>query len=365
MEHSNLRIGLLIVTLVLGMIHMVPAHANHFGIYPDCVPPAIGIESQAWWDEKSSPLPGFDNDPDASPEERLMSKFRHIHMGVCVPNVRDNDSTALNLSGIQEFVAVVIMHNNPGQLNRVGMKLWKGDESRVFVRYHPSTVWTEQSGTCTGGEMSCVFFDPALTCPERQTCRFEVPIKIHLAPSAAGCSGVCELRLRPNVTGIEPRGDREFTTNNAQIYVGGTGHYRSQPSPIGRGWYTGLEYANARIVNYMDLFQGRTDLSIPVVDGKIDLRVSHAQGTGENIRSIMRINPNAHKDLPGILVYDEPGNYSGTVTIDTTQLPNGRNALFLSTQEDNEFGTNIGILKLFIDVQNGVRPMPPSQLGVY
>ena len=177
---------------------------------------------------------------------------------------------------------------------------------------------------------------------------------------ACAHDGLCELRVRPNLTGIAPRGDRQFTTANAQVFIEGPSlaAYRETPAPIGRGWYTGLEYANATVLDYMDLFEGRTDLSVPVVSGTIDLQVEHREACGVldlapcTSRSVFRIDPNAHLDDLGILVYDTPGEFQGVVSLDTTTLANGIHSLVLTTEEENPFGSNSGLLKLLIDVQN-------------
>ena len=329
-----------------------------FGVYPNCLAPAIGVESQSWWDEKASPLPEFDNG-DVPASQRLMSKFRHVHMGMCVPNARTVDGNELTLSGVYDFTAALMLHNNPGEIGWVNMGVFHGDESRVFVRDHPSLEWREQRGRCTGSALSCVHFDPGLSCPQGQTCRFVIPMRVHI--KAGSQQGLDEMRMKPNLSGIPPRDDRQFTTNNFQIHVGGNGHYRSHTGPIGRGWYTGLEYANASIQNYMDLFNGRTDITMPILSGTVDLEVNHAKGDGSNVRSFLRINPDAHQDLPGILLYDKPGNFSGTVQLDTTPLPEGRNVLFIATSEDNDKGTLVGILKHFICVDNA---LPSEDCGV-
>src|SRR5262249_59390144 len=154
-------------------------------------------------------------------------------------------------------------------------------------------------------------------------------------------------------------GDRQYSTNNAMVFVEGQSPtaYRSTPGPIGQGWYTGTEYANSRFKNYVDLFGGRLDLSVPIVSGQVNLAVVHREACEDagpecSARSALYIDPDAHHDIGGIPLYDVPGNFSGTVPLAPPTLANGRHALVLSTWENNAFGANVGLLKVFVDVLN-------------
>jgi len=321
-----------------------------YGVYPDCVPPAIPIESQAWWREDASPIDG-----DGTP----LSGFRHVHVGVCAPNARANDGGGVVVTGVRDLVAVVLLHNNPGAVEWVSMKFEAADLSRgdVYVREQHESRWRVQDERCDGGGESCVTFAEPLTCPERSQCRFEIPMRIDFDTCAH--AGLCEFETRANLEAIAPRGDRQYSTNNAQVFVAGPDptNYRSTPGPIGQGWYTGLAYANSRLKNYADLFAGRLDLSVPVVSGSVDLVVSHREACVNeppecSPRSALYLDPDAHHDNPGTALYDVAGNFSGTVALDTTTLANGRHALVLSTWENSALGANVGLLKLFIDVEN-------------
>ncbi len=323
---------------------------SEYGVYPNCIPPAIPVESQAWWHEKDSPLPGDGNN---------ISQFRHVHMGMCSPNARTVNGKEVVVNGDKTFAAAIILHNNPGKISWTNMGVVDGYEDRVFVRNDsgncPNGVcndgsWKVQSSRCVGSGLSCVTFEKPLSCPKSSTCRWVVPFKTHIAPG--GCKGLCESRMKPNMTGIDPRNDRQFTTNNFQLQLGGSGNYRNSAAPIGRGWYTGLEYSNAAITNYMDLYNGRTDISIPVVKGQVELKTAHSECSGSNTKSVFNIDMNAHHGDPGIEVYSESGCVKKTVTINSNNLSNGIHALVLSTFEDNEFGTNVGLIKYLINVQN-------------
>jgi hypothetical protein len=106
----------------------------------------------------------------------------------------------------------------------------------------------------------------------------------------------------------------------------------------------------------MDLYKGDFTKSVPVVSGTIKLNVRHreANSGGKSIASL-RIDPSAHSGNVGTLVYEKPLNGSlnmDNVEIDTTKLTNGQHVLFVTTQEQNDLGKNLGQLRLFINVQN-------------
>lgn len=327
-----------------------------FGTYPNCLPPAIPVESQSWWDEKAAPLPS-DNAADLPDAQRLTSKFRHVHLGKCIPNERTLHDTRLTLSGTYDhFRAVMVLHNNPGTIGWNNFGVVGGSSVIVFKKTCTdfatcdSVPWQQQSNRCVGDALSCVTYTPPLSCPVGQTCQFPVRMKLNIA--AGSCQGDCEMRMKPNLTNIAPRGDRQFTTNNFQVFLGGSGSYRSSPAPIGRGWYTGLEYVNATLKNYMSFFQGRTDIAVPIVTGTVALSVNHAQGSGTTVRSHLAIDPDGHMDVPGTVLYNVAGLKSGTVSLDTTTLANGLHRLRILTEEANSFGRSFGGAVYWINVQN-------------
>lgn len=337
-----------------------PEGESAYGVYPNCVAPAIPVESQAWWFERGADQ-GFEGTPDPNCQDAADSRCdgpelhqaRHIHMGMCAPNARDTDGGGVTVSGVIDLDSTIIMHNNPGKIEWVNIGFHDSSYTRVFTREGLDGEWEESSGQCTGGGQGCIHFDPPLECPDRDTCTFTVPLRIFVDDCEH--PGLCELRMKPNLTGIEPRNDRMFTTNNFQLFVEGPESevqtYRGSAAPIGRGWYTALDYANVEIGNYMDLYNGRSDITVPIVSGTIDLDVKHASCNG-GCKSILRVDPRAHANVPGTIIYEKNEEFSGTVQLDTTQFENGRHALFIETQESNQFGTNTGILKLFIDIEN-------------
>src|SRR5262249_17426287 len=119
-----------------------PLGTSPYGVYPDCVPPAIPIESQDWWREDAAPIAG---------DGPSLSGFRHVHGGVCAPNARDVDGGGVVVTGVRDLVAVVLLHNNPGAVEWVSMKFEATDLSRggdVYVREQHETRWRVQDEPC-------------------------------------------------------------------------------------------------------------------------------------------------------------------------------------------------------------------------
>ena len=320
-----------------------------YGIFPNCIAPGVPVESQQWWHEDKE-RSGFDS-------SNVYSGSRHVHLGVCAPNARTLDDSK-SFSGVQDFVAVVVMYNNPGKISWINAGFQENDSGKYFVRNvtnngATTSDWSTQNRECEGGGVTCVNYTDPLTC-NKKSCTYQVALKIDM--SICRINGMCELRIRPNLTETEPRDDRAFTSLNVQINVGGNDNYRESTAPIGRGWNTGPEYVNSSIDNYMDLFKSDFNKSIPVVKGSIKLNIRHREAIGGKSTASLRIDPSTFTGVGGKVIYEEEMRSSSlnkdNVTIDTTKLSNGVHTLFVSTQERTSNGKNSGHLKLFINVQN-------------
>ena len=66
------RVGLVLCFTVGLFARPEPAAATGpYGVYPDCIAPAVPLEVHSWWQQDTDPVP------------------RHIHIGACLPNARD------------------------------------------------------------------------------------------------------------------------------------------------------------------------------------------------------------------------------------------------------------------------------------
>lgn len=329
--------ALLGACLWIGSMPMAGWADGSWGEYPDCIAPAIPLEVQGWWWQRGEPFP------------------RHLHHAACIPNARTADcSDGRNpiVDRPQTFSSRIMTYNNPHELNWIRWS-WQSD-----VMERVDVDWLCDRGeVVTEGLEQCVWHEEMTLDP------------------LAGNGGLDELRLSANIPENE-FGLRQFVTLNFQVCTGtGSQGYRSDPDPIGRAWYEGLDYSNVR-VNYMDFYRGSLDEVVPTVSGVVVLDIDHQRGSGEN-RSLLWLDTNHHQfperfgDPPpvgevqpdgGVLLYDEPGLFDGTFAWDTRGLADGMHTLFFQTLSTNADGTSAGGLKLLFRVANGNEPLPGTDV---
>lgn len=286
-----------------------------YGVYPNCIAPAVGLETHSWWHETGEHSP------------------RHLHIATCLPNARDTTGTQVKVSGVLPAVLRIISFNSPGYINQARYA-WESD---VITSHR---------------------FDPRLQCQatpdEHKECTWYVAMGIDT--DRMRVSGMDELRLTPNMQ-HDDLGTRQYLSLNFQLHRGGSGNYRSSPALISRGWYTGLDYINVTWNNYMSLFTNLNQ-TMPVVKGTIDVNVSHASCSGSGVSDSQGfIDADFHAAQRGRIPAPTPfykfsGCHSGTVRLDTTKLSNGVHTVYLQTQERDLRGLNAGAGKYFINVQN-------------
>jgi hypothetical protein len=293
---------------------------SRWGIYPNCVAPAMPVEAQTWWTETANPQPGDE-----------IPFGRHIHAAACMPHARDTDGRLVNVGGTFDIVRVLLLHNT-------NLKLTKGDNGFPDLG--------------SGAEFP-VTFNPALTCPNRAiNCTFYSTNRID---TTAMPDGLHELRWRIQGTHPDLSDTTEFISFATKIYTKNGRTLNStatNPAPRARGWYEGIDYDSVEISNYNTLYRGRTDITVPVVSGAVALSMNHTQSVGGTIRSRLYLDPNFHAGSTGTVLYDKPGLFQGTYTLDTARIPNGRHVLVAQTEHTAANGIHSGLLKLFIDIQN-------------
>jgi hypothetical protein len=292
--------------------------ASPYGIYPDCIAPAIGVESHSWWTE---------------PGEDEAHAARHIHMGACVPNARDTTGERLSVSGSLPLVLRVVSFNNPAKLEWIEAKFGDGTGfQKIFV----NNLCQQMAG-------------------EHKECTWYYPMTVDL--KLAGHNGLGELRLRPNFVHPDLNNERQFTTLNFQVYVKdsrfkSTSNYRSSPNPIARSWYDlGFDYANADLGNYIQLLGTDLSKNMPVLKGTVTLKGRHREATGK-VSAKMTLDPNYHAGVVGRTLYQYGANGDYSVQLDTTKLTNGKHVLMVETAEETSLGTQRGQIKLEFLVQN-------------
>ena len=288
--------------------------SSPYGVYPDCIAPAVGIETHSWWHEDGEMHP------------------RHVHLATCLPNARDTTGSAVKVSGVLPAVVRIMAFNNPGYINWVRYS-WQSDIIQT-KKYSPRL----QCQTSPDQHKECTWYET-----------------LDIDTSKMNVGGMDELRISPNVE-HDDLGTRQFCTANFQLHRGGSGNYRSSPAPISRAWYTDFDYANAQWNNYMSLFTS-TSQTMPTVKGVISLAVQHSNCNGTS-HSAGYVDANFHASQSGtapepVPFYDKPGCFKGTVQLDTTKLTNGVHSVYLQTMEEVDGkGMQASAGKYLIRVQN-------------
>jgi hypothetical protein len=269
-----------------------------------CPSPWIYAESQAWW----FPAPGTVGGKD----------YGHVHVGACIPE-RDTLAASTTLP------VTVVLHNNPGVLQDVGV------------------VFKTASSETTVASVAPV----QRTCPGMATCA--IPLSAPIDISQFPHSGLQEIRLRVFVT--EPDGKILHTSLNFQTYVE-NGKSRSdvtrEPYLRSKGWYTGFGYCEADV------------LGVPVPDGPLSgtvhfviQQVDHGPGDVDPSYHRVALDSDAHAGIPGTVMAEGFGPMSTTLlTVDTTGLSNGTHRLVQRVECARGNQVLAGVSVLRFDVRN-------------
>lgn len=286
--------------------------SSPYGVYPDCIAPAVGLETQAWWHQNGEAAP------------------RQINIASCLPNARGMDGGGVIVDGTIKAVVRVTAVNNPSDVQWVRYQ-WQG-----------KTQETQRFGeSCQTGV------------DEMRECSWYFEFNIDTDKMRA--DGLDELRMSPNIKHSDIRG-RQFATLNFELHGGGSKNYRRDEGPRAQASYSGVGLTLVRWTDYMQSFSSLAQ-SIPVVSGTIDLNVEHDKGGGQCVGSAGYVDPafnayyngSASKPVP---FYETGDCFEGSQLLDTTQLSNGVHEIYLQTIVDGRDGTNTSTMVYKINVQN-------------
>ena len=256
------------------------------------------LDSQAWW----LTTPGK-NGPNHG----------HVHAATCFP-------LAQTVKGTIPFDIRLTMHDNPGKLTSL-------------------TIQIGESGSYVAARKT---FKPPLTCT--MTCSWWV----HLEANTAGFpnDGWQEIRIRPKVD--EPDGKTMIGSTSYQVYLANgkpRKDYRPPNFIQGKGWYTDVNYAQARMTAGFPF--NRT------VSGTWSVTVGCDSSKLKVTGCLVTLDPDFHAGNQGTVLKQTSGGWSGSLTIDTRKLPNGPHKLVIRSDVDAPTGsTNSGLLAIPFMVQN-------------
>lgn len=261
--------------------------------YPE---PRILLDSQAWWTKD------------------VGDGFGHVHTLVCWP-VRQK------VRGIVVLDVQLTMHDDPGG------------------KLTALTIQIGGSGQYVAAQKK---FKSALTCAN--TCSWIV----HLDANTTGFAndGWQEFRIRPKVT--ESDGKTKVGSTSFQVYLDNgkpVKSYRPADFFQGKGWYTGVEYAQARITS-------------PLPSGSIggNWQVSFACDSSNLpvTGCLFTVDPDFHNGDDGTVLFKRSGSFKGSMSVDTTKLTNGWHKFVIASDVHSSAagGTERGLLGVYVMINN-------------
>jgi hypothetical protein len=265
--------------------------------------PRVPLEAQDWWT-----LPG----------NAIEGQSQHIHVSTCFPL----DQT---VRGIVPFDIHVQLHMNPGILTQVDVQVM-GTDFQV-----------NQTAAL-----------PNFTCPTSQC---DLWYHLNFDTTLLPADGYLEFRFHARVT--SPDGKLGYTSSGWQATVANGGgrrveSYRVPPWIEARGWYTGVQYANAKLMSVVPTgtLSGSWTFAVKLAPGAGGVRVTHV---------LVSLDPHFHAVLVdrGTVVLEQYGQYTGNLTIDTRTLSNGVHRLFMRADSAITTGTGSGVLVINFRVDNG------------
>ncbi|HMQ33094.1 MAG TPA: hypothetical protein PKD53_20350 [Chloroflexaceae bacterium] len=313
-----------------------PPPAPSSGEHPmGCSSREVWLDAQDWW----ASTPGrVGRDGDAGDD------FGHLHTGLCFPITAE-------LRGVVPLRVRSVLHHNPGRFREIEVQLYQSDEANIVAA---ERHFERRLSTCTqsGGQLS----DGGMTCTWWDT--------IAVDTRKARYDGEVQFRVRAFVSEPDGKDMRTSTSLHATLRNGGRrwfdGLYQDLSDLEGRGWYTGLNYAAARLKNGPRLREAVSGVwRVPVA------LVRGAEG-GTVTGWYAGVDTDFHRGNPGLPLcpagVKQPNGipqcgsapFSGNLTIDTRQLSNGWHRLLLKTdQYDPQTGsTHSGVLATYFLVNN-------------
>ena len=274
--------------------------------------PTVTLESQAWWAKGGIDIPG--------------EVGHHIHVQATIPR----PGTIVN--GRVDIPFRAVLHDQVGSPNWIR---WS-DGSNVI-----GSIATSRS------KFSCTTHDGFTDCV------WEGVLPVDFARFG---TGLRELRISLNVPDEQPDGlpgsdsgaQRMFNSTGWQVCVracspvavGG----RSINFTEARGWYTGHDYANARLTTSLDTVRA---------GGTIGVRLGPGSGGDATEFSGVYVDPDMHRHNAGRVLLTRNAAFTGNVTI-PADLAAGPHSLVLVSSD----GQNAGVLRIPFTVGSGGGPTP-------
>ena len=283
-----------LMVLVPAPAQAVPDPVNCTG-YPE---QRVYLDSQSWWIRG----PGQTGDD-----------FGHAHAATCFPLQK-------TVSGTVQLDVKVTMHNNPGWLGSLTVQLFKN-----------GTGYTGAQKKFTANQYTCA---PGLTC--------DFWFTMNVNTTKVPTDGTVEWRIRPKVN--EPDGQNMNGSTSYQTTLANgkpVSNFRPLDFLQGKGWYTGIEYSQARLIDTEFPYNTPTSGSW-TFEFECDSTLLPLS------ECLVSIDPNHHAGNKGTVLYENTAGGGGvrTATIDYSTLAPGAHKLVIraGTKDTVQGSTQYGIL---------------------
>ncbi len=292
------------------------------------------VDAQSWWLPTEGAAPAG-------------SDHGHIHVGACIPE-RETMTGPFTLD-------IRMMLHDPGV-----QKVNTGKTSTPYVAVVMKGATTETTQS--------KLYQTGWTCSTPGTCTRWGQVRVD--PSIFTTDGLKETRLRFFSDVKDPAaGGRAVTARmtavlNFQYYVDlsptrAVSDVARDPYLRGKGWYSapgsGLAkggYCEADLVTVPVPNTPISGIWSPAVK-----MVRHGDAGDPPVTAHeIRIDPDFHANVPGVILRRASGEYDGPIRIDTTRLANGKHKLFLRADCNDQHGRNSttsGVLIVPFEVSNG------------
>lgn len=191
-------------------------------------------------------------------------------------------------------------------------------------------------GLAPGGESVARVRAPDMRCGAKPAkCMADASISLDTSKLP---SGLQSLRFR-YLPARHPNGERQFASTEWPVWVR---QAPQQPGEVGgKGWYEGIEYANARI---------RGGIPTKPVSGNWCFDFY----TKGNVRhALVHIDAAFGDDSEGTVVFHRLGEYRGPACVATAQFANGRHRISLRADSPRgDGGVNTGVLEFTVEFRN-------------
>lgn len=254
----------------------------------------VYLDSQSWW----LTTPGQSG-----------NNFGHVHTATCFPLQK-------TVRGVVHLDVKITMHENPGYMESLTVQLYNGTAHVAGQKKFPRGQYTCPVGTCT----------------------WTIPLDVNTAASPT--DGSTEWRIRPKL--VEPDGKHMIGSTSYQtILANGKSvkNYRPIDYLQGKGWYTGIEYNQARFID--DQFPYKVPTS-----GTWNFQTECDSSKVPVSECLVTVDPDFHAGNKGKVLYEAaPGTGKKSFNLNLGTLSPGPHKIVIRSGSKTDQGsTQYGIL---------------------